>query len=332
MQKSIILVGANGFWSLKELVNATLFHDRFELVYFKDFKIEQGKNHLVVAVVVADQPFGPDIMDKFPNLKTIARTGTGYDNIDVEVAHKRGIVVTRVAGLNAEAVSDFALALMFSLSRSIVKMHNDMSCGKWEQLRQGMLLSEMTVGIVGLGHIGRLLSRKLNALNVRRILGYNRTLRPEIKSMILETYLDFVSLEEVMSESDMVIISIALAEETKHLIDRHQLSLMKNTACLINVSRGAVVDEDALAKCVAEKWIAGVALDVFSSEPPADDIFEKPFFQKLIESSKNGANVILTSHNAGITRNSVKNISLQVAKNTVNVLDKKFEAEGLEIV
>lgn len=328
--KPIILVGANGFWSLRDFINAEVFKNQFELVWSKDFNIENDLCDHVVVVVVADQPFGLELMEKFPNLKTIARTGTGYDNIDLEAARAKNVIVTRVAGVNAESVSDFALALVFALSRNIVKMHDDMLSGKWKQLRQGTLITEMDLGIVGLGHIGRSIAKKFHALNARRILGYNRTLRPEVKKTINDTNMEFCSINNVMAKSDMVVVALALNKETRDFIGLAELSLMKPEACLINTSRGAVVDENTLAEFVAERRIAGVALDVFSKEPPTDNFFNQPFLQKLVEASRNGANVILTSHNAGITKNSVKNISLRVAKNIIGVLDGNLD--GIEIV
>ena len=207
-----------------------------------------------------------------------------------------------------------------ALSRKIAHLHEAMIMEKWER-KSGMLLTEMTVGIVGLGTIGRSLSRKLNALGVKRLLGWNRTLRDTVVESAAEHRVELCKLDNVLAESDAVVIALALAPETKKLIDSKKLSLMKARAFLINVSRGAVVDEEALADAVADGKIAGVALDVFSVEPPLQDPFSEPFMKKLIECDRAGKSVILSPHNAFFTENAYKAISLHVAKNIVGVLE-----------
>lgn len=321
MEKQIILVGAQGFWSVRDLVNREVLHDRFEMIYADDFRISLKDWDRVVAIVLADQPCDGMLMGKFPSLRTIARTGTGYDNVDIRAAQERNITVTRVSALNAESVSDFALGLLLALSRNIVQAHTDMVWySVWER-RSGMLLSEMTVGLVGLGAIGCSLAKKLHALGVGRLVGWNRTYRWRVEEVVRQCRLECLTLPQVMSESDAVVVGLALTAETKRFISREMLFRMKPSAFLINISRGAVVDEEALAECVAEGRIGGAALDVFSVEPPVGFPFAQPFVQKLIESAADGGcNVILTPHNAWLTKNTVRNVSLQVARNIQKVL------------
>ena len=328
-EKSVILVADNGFWKQRELVEQEVLNQNFELVFALDMKSVKEVSERVVALVLMDQLCNVDVMDRFPALRVVARTGTGYDNVDVAEAKRRGIVVTRVSKVNAEPASDFALTLLLALSRNLMQLHNKMVIGVWERV-PGSVLSEMTIGVVGLGSIGSSLVKKLHALGTKRIVGWNRSRKPEIFGFVNKYGLELLELPELVSESDAVMVAVALAPETAKLLDRKMLSLMKPSAYLVNVSRGAVVDEDALAESVTEGKIAGVGLDVFSVEPPDADPFSQPFMKKLIEASKQGKNVILSPHNAHFTQNSSKNVSLQLALNIKALLASK--TEGIEVV
>lgn len=327
--KPVILIGARGFWSMRELVDAEVFHQAFDLLF--DEKIcggDEVRDH-IVALVVADQVIDAVHMDRFPNLKTIARTGTGYDNIDIAAAHKRNIIVTRVAKLNANSVSEFALGLVLALLRHIPHIHTDMIAHTWER-KYGMLLADVTVGVLGLGTIGQLLVRKLHALGAKRVLGWNRTYRPDIALLEEECRLERCAIRELASQSDVLVVALALSEETRNIVNRDMLSCMKPTALVVNIGRGALVDEEALAEFIADGKLGGAALDVFTTQPPDSTLFEKKFFQSLVQSVHAGKNVILTPHNAGITKHSVRNISLKVALHVDKVLRGEFD--DVEIV
>src|SRR3989338_6336300 len=324
--QDVILVGAKGFW--KERARGRDILPAHTHLHFSDrLEIDGERWKNVHAIVVADQKVGASVMDKYPNLRTIARTGTGYDNVDVVEAKKRGVVVTRVAAINAEATSEFALGLLFALSKHIVLLHTSMIQERWTRA-YGIPIGDLTVGVIGLGHIGRALVRRLHQVGVKKILGWNRTQqRDEFRSLFLETEFELVeSVHELLIESDAVIVAVALTQETKGFIGEDSLARMKSTAFLINVCRGAVVDEDALARYVAERKIGGVALDVFSIEAPHDlELFQRPFMQSLLTSARNGYNVILTPHNASVGRDTVELISRQVAKNIEGVLSGNME-------
>jgi len=323
-KKPIILVGAKGFWSMKDIVGEAVFKGKFELLYDEELYISEARCPYVAAIVVADQPLGPELMDRYPNLKTIARTGTGYDNVDIAAARARKIIVTRVAKLNAESVSDFALGLIFALSRGIVQVHENMIRSRWER-KAGMLLHEMTIGIIGFGAIGQSLAQKLRVLGRQQILFWNRSLYPAVQEAAAGCGAKFVTLHQVMENSDIVVVAVALTDDTRHLINKELLYRMKPTAFLVNVCRGAVVDEEALADCVAEGRIAGMALDVYSVEPPDGSPFDLPHVQKLILCANEGKNVILTPHNAWMTQNSIRRVSVKVAQNVVSVLEGRTE-------
>ncbi|MBI3046068.1 MAG: NAD(P)-binding domain-containing protein [Candidatus Harrisonbacteria bacterium] len=324
-QKPVILIAARGFWNERGLANQEVFQDRFELIRTDDFKLSVDMAERVIALVLGDKECGDEVMRLFPNLKTIARNGTGYNNVDLAAARLKGIRVTRVSGLNAKPVSEFVLGLILALSRNIVPMHSNMLGGIWQKSR-GKSLSEMTVGIVGVGSIGRLLAEKLHALGVGNLIGWNQSRRPEVLEIADKYGLKLVELPQVMSASDAVVVSVLLTPETTNLIGKNLLSLMRPDAFLVNISRGAVVDEEVLAELVMAKKIGGAALDVFSSEPPFDQLFMK----KLIEYGKNGGNIILSPHSASLTKSTEQEIVLKVTRNVVNVLEGNLE--GVEIL
>ena len=184
----------------------------------------------------------------------------------------------------------------------------------------------MTIGIVGVGAIGRLLAKNLHSLGAGRIIGWNRSRRPEVLELVSQCSLELVELPVLMSESDAVVVSVMLVQETANLINKRLLSLMKPDAFLVNTSRGAVIDEEALAELVIAGKIGGAALDVFSIEPPID----QPFMRKLVEYVRNGGNVIFSPHSASLTKSSEQESVLLAARNIVNVLDGNLE--GVEIV
>lgn len=324
-EKPVVLVAARGFWNEKELANQEVFQDRFELIRTDNFKLSADIAERVIGLVLGDKECGDEVMRLFPNLKMIARNGTGYNNVDLTAARLKGITVTRISSLNAKPVSEFVLGLILALSRNILPMHSNMIGGIWQKSR-GKSLSEMTIGIVGIGSVGSLLAEKLRALGVGRIIGWNRSRRPEVLGAAKQYGLELVDLPELMSLSDAVVVSVLLTSETTNLVDGPLLSLMKPDSFLVNISRGAVVDEEALAELVVARKIGGAALDVYSSEPP----FEKPFLKKLIEFSQKGGNVILSPHSASLTKSTEREIVLKVAQNVVNILEGKLE--GVEVL
>ena len=315
---SLIVVGAKGFWSRRHfLLDLNL---PLKPVFDLALTVEESLRPRVWALVAADQEIDGAFMDLYPNLSTIARTGTGYDAIDIAAAHKRGVTVTRVAKQNAEAVAQTTIGYIYALCKNLLGLHAEMLQGKWTKEHESLHTGELTVGIVGLGHVGRALAYKLHHLGFGRIFGWaRRPERPEILDLVETTELETVELDHLLRESDIVVVTLALNEGTRRLLNRSRLMLMKPSAYLINVCRGAVTDEEALAEMVAEGFIGGVALDVFSDEPPTGNPFEQGYIRSLIESARAGRKVILTPHCAGKTHVSVDRISKQVAHNLAGV-------------
>lgn len=195
-----------------------------------------------------------------PGLRIIGRLGVGLDNIAVDEATRRGIWVTNVPDYCFEEVADHSVGMLLSFTRGLMHFDREVKAGRWEpstaRLRR---MSTLTVGIVGYGRIGRSTAKKLNGFGAR-VLAYTRS--PQT-----EPGVEFVSLDRVLRESDAVIVHIPLTAETKHLLNRERLASMKRGSILINVSRGAVVDTNALIESLQSGHLGGAALDVLENEP-----------------------------------------------------------------
>lgn len=201
-------------------------------------------------------------------LKVIVRAGAGVDNIAVEEFAGLGVKVFNTPDAVAESVGELVIGLMISLSRGIVRAAAALSRGEW--LKQGLIGQELagkTLGIIGLGRIGRVVARIAHAMEMR-ILVYDVV---KFGEEVLKQYeAEQVDLERLLSESDYITIHVPLTEESRRMIGERELRMMKKTAYLINTARGQVVDQEALKRALMEGWIAGAALDVFAEEPPRD--------------------------------------------------------------
>jgi glyoxylate reductase len=198
------------------------------------------------------------------NVRVIANTAVGYDNIDVAAASGRGIVVTNTPGILSDSTADFAFALLMAAARRVVEAHEFVHSGQWTRwgidLMVGQDIHHRTLGILGMGRIGQAMAR--------RGLGFSmRILYAGRKAVDTDFPADFVSMETLLCESDFISIHVPLNEGTRHLIAAPQLKMMKKTAILVNTARGPVVDEAALAQALQDGVIAGAGLDVFEHEP-----------------------------------------------------------------
>ena len=213
-----------------------------------------------------------EVFDVAPNLKIIAQFAVGYDNIDIKEATKRGIYVTNTPGVLTETTADFAWVLLMAVARRVVEADKYIRSGKWKvDWHPTMILGRdvygATLGIVGLGRIGAAVAKRARGFDMRTLY-YSTTRKPNLEKTL---GLEFADLDTLLQKSDFVSIHVPLMEKTYHLMDERKLKLMKETACLINNSRGPVVDEKALYKALTEGWIAGAALDVFEQEPTSVD-------------------------------------------------------------
>ncbi len=199
-------------------------------------------------------------------LKVVARHGAGIDQVDIAECTRRGIVVANLPGANAEAVADMTLALMLAVARHIPEGDRTTKAGQWVNT-YGVDLFRATVGILGLGRIGKGVARRCRGFDAR-VLAYDPYFDQAFAAEHGVERAD--SLEQVMKEADFVCLHMPVTDETRRIIDGEKIGLMKRTAILVNTARGALVDEDALADALEEGRIFGAGLDVYATEPPTD--------------------------------------------------------------
>jgi D-3-phosphoglycerate dehydrogenase len=214
------------------------------------------------AAIVSIDPFTPAVLDAADKLKVISRTGIGFDAIDVPAATERGVLVTTTPGANETAVADYAWAMLMAVTRKVVQNDRNVRDGKWTRLT-GDDPSEKTLGIVGLGTIGKKVARRASGFDMK-ILAYDPF---KDEAWAAANGVTYVELDDLMRMADYVTIHVPLMAATKHLINEDRLRLMKSTAYIINTARGGIIDETALYKALNERWIQAAALDVFSQEP-----------------------------------------------------------------
>lgn len=245
--------------------------------------------------------WGEEAFARLPKLRFISVCGIGTDSIDLEAARARGIVVSNIPGKTAPVVAEHAFGLMFAAAKRSSWYTDELRRGRWV-MKEGVFLSGKTVGIVGTGNIGSEMARMCNAFGMR-VLAHTWNPSPErAKSLGVE----YVSLDELMSESDVVSIHTKLTDESRGMIGAHELSLMKPEAILVNVARGPIVEESALVDALNEGRIAGAALDVFEDEPLPGD-------SAILQCEQ----VVLTPHIADMTPEGFDLLNQGVVENTL---------------
>jgi glyoxylate reductase len=209
-----------------------------------------------------------EVMTQSPSLKIIANYGVGYNNIDVQAATARGIMVTNTPGVLTEATAELAFALLLSVSRRIVEGDKMVREGRFKfwapMLFLGTEVTGKTLGIIGMGKIGKAVGRRARAFDMKILYHNRKRIDPEEENDLQAKYVD---LKTLLTQSDFISVHVPLTEETRHLIGAHELSLMKPSSFLINTSRGPVIDEKALVEVLKTNEIAGAGLDVYENEP-----------------------------------------------------------------
>ncbi len=215
-------------------------------------------------VICGDDRFTTEVLEAWaPRLKVISKWGTGIDSIDQEAARRLGIRVCNTPGAFTEAVADSVLAYILAFARRTPWMDRGMKAGRWEKI-PGRALHECTLGVVGVGDIGRAVLRRAGAFGMR-LLG-NDIVEPPAE-FVNAVGVQMVPLPDLLREADFVSLNCDLNPTSYHLMDEARLRGMRPTAVLINTARGPVVEEQALIRALQEGWIAGAALDVFEEEP-----------------------------------------------------------------
>ena len=220
-------------------------------------------------IVTKEMPVSAEMIQKFPeSVKLSCEAGTGYNNIDLEAARKKGITVCNIPAYSTERVAHTAIMMILNLSSAMQAQMKMLACGNHDNFTRNLQVPHVevngkTLGVIGAGHIGRKVIQIAQALDMN-ILVYTRTPRADEKGI------RYVSLEELLKNSDYVSMHCPLTESTKHMINKESLSLMKPSAFIINTSRGALIDEAALIEALENGTIAGAGLDVQEIEPPEE--------------------------------------------------------------
>lgn len=257
-------------------------------------------------------PITAEMVDLMAKVKLIAQPSTGYDHIDLAACKRKGIPVSNIGGANAISVAEHTLAVALMLLKRIGYAHRRMTEGSWVQEELLNVAAEVhgkTWGIIGLGRIGREVAWRARAMGANVV--YTDLARiPEQEELKLGV--SFLPLQRLLAESDVVSIHVPLTEKTRGMMGEKGFRLMKSYAVFINVSRGELTDEGALARAVTQGWIGGAGVDVFSSEPVPPD-------NPLLLAAKEGANIVLTPHIAGATNDARLRIIQTTVDNVVRV-------------
>lgn len=263
----------DGVRRLRECVDVKIFTDPFG-----DTSALRGFDALIANR--ERTRFTRDLLQKLPDLRIIAQTGNHAYHIDLAAAEELGIIVAKAAGGFSRSAGELAIGLMIAVMRKIPFADREVKHGRWPAPMTHVLRGK-TLGIVGLGHVGRHVARIATAFEMK-VLAWGRRLTPEAAS---HAGVEYCELDNLLQSSDVVSVHATLSDETRGLIDTRRLALMKPTSFLVNTARGPIVDEAALCAALSSRQIAGAGLDVFDTEPlPAGHPLTKL------------SNVVLTPH------------------------------------
>ncbi|HJP90798.1 MAG TPA: phosphoglycerate dehydrogenase [Pyrinomonadaceae bacterium] len=251
-------------------------------------------------IVRSETKVTADLLDSANSLRVIGRAGVGVDNIDVSAATIRGIVVMNAPDGNTITTAEHTIALLISLARSIPQASGSLKAGRWDRKKFiGVELQGKTLGVVGLGRIGRVVASRARAMGMQ-IVAYDPFIAPE-HARDLE--IELASLDDVYARADFLTVHTPLTPETRGLIDRQAIAKMKKGARIINCARGGLVDEQALYEAITNGSIAGAALDVFVEEPPPAD-------HQLLQLEQ----VVVTPHLGASTKEAQEGVAFTVAE------------------
>lgn len=291
---------------LKQAGIEVVMADRNDEIIRKEIKT-------AAAVVTRIYELPPELLETAPNLKIVSKHGVGYDNIPVAWCKAHGIAVTVTPGANSQSVAEHTITLMLALAKNlmiVIKAYKEIGFAA-KNTFPGMEILGKTIGIIGVGHIGSRVAKMAMGLGMK-VIAYDPYVKSVPEGVVLTDDKD-----EVVRQADVLTLHPVLNDETRNIIGRKELALMKPTAYFINCGRGPLVDEPALIEALQNKKIAGAGLDVTWDEPCKPD---SPLFAM--------DNVILTPHYAPTTRESAMNVSKAAAQNILDVLSGK-QPEGL---
>ena len=246
------------------------------------------------------------VMEHGTHLKVIGRAGVGIDNVAVDEATRRGILVMNTPEANTTATAEHALALLMATARNVVAAHNSLAEGRWERSTfTGTELSGKTLGVVGFGRVGRAVASRAQAFGMT-VLAYD----PFVSERVAKTAkVELVDLDELLAASDFVTLHTSLTDETRNMINRERLALMKPSATVINAARGGLVDPEAVAEALDADRLHAVAIDVFATEPPEAG-------HPLINHPK----VVHTPHLGASTTEAQRSVAIEIAEQVIDAL------------
>lgn len=267
-----------------------------------ELRLRLGRSDVIISKT-DPIPIGSRIIDAAPTLKLIARHGSGYSNVDVDYATEKGIVVTNTPGASAISVTEFTLGLVLMAARKLPQAIAACRIGNPDRLSySGMELQGKVFGIIGVGRIGREVAKRVHALGME-VLAHHP--RPSAEGLV-DLPLQLVEMRTLLSRSDVISLHVPLNQETRNLIGKEEIALMKRTAILINLSRGGVVEERALYEALASDRLHAAATDVLENEPVAAD-------DPLLRLD----NCIITPHIAAVTEEAQRSVAFAVVEEVV---------------
>lgn len=291
-----------------------ILEELFEVKVAPDPSVETVKREIkgVEGVVVRTAPFTREIIEAADSLKVIARHGVGVDNIDIQAATEKGILVLNTPNANAVSVAEHTIVAIGALAKRMLSMDRATREGNWETRNEyrAIDLDGKILGLIGVGRIGSLVAKKAAAAFGMKVIAYDPYVKPEVAQEAGITLVNEPS--EVFKNADVVSLHTPLTPETRGFVNAERLAMMKPTAFLVNFSRGEVVDEKALYEALKKGTIAAAALDVFQQEPPQKD---NPLFTL--------DNVLLSPHSAALTKECVIRMATGAAEGVRDVLTGK---------
>ncbi len=259
----------------------------------------------------------PRVVEQAHRLRVVGRAGIGVDNVDIPAASRRGIVVMNTPTGNSVTTAEHALALLASLARKIPQAVASMRDGKWEKNKfQGREIAFKTLGIIGLGNIGRIVADRAQGLKMK-VIGVDPVMSSERAA---ELGIELVELDELLKRADFLTIHAPLTPETKNMISDDAFERMKSSALLVNAARGGIVDEEALARAITDGKIAGAALDVFGKEPIDTD-------SPLLGLD----NVLCTPHLGASTSEAQERVAVEIAEQAIGYLQQGIVKNAVNV-
>lgn len=298
----------------------------YEVTHKPGMTADQIKNEIAnynALIVRSETKVSADLIASMKEMEIIGRAGTGVDNIDVNAATRRGIIVMNTPGGNTISAAEHTMALMLSMCRSIPQANISLREAKWERKKfQGTELSGKTLGVVGLGKIGREVASRSKAFGMR-IIGYDPLLSDDAASKL---GIELTDLDKLFSDSDIITLHVPLSSETKYLISSQTLKKCKDGVKIINCARGGIIKESDLVEAIDSGKVSAAAIDVFEKEPP-------DFSQRIFNHPK----VICTPHLGASTEEAQEKVAIQIAEQIHDFFRHKkmygvVNASGLEAI